>query len=107
MTRILDIAFKDLTRSFRSMFAMGMMVIAPLMLTGLIYFAFGGMSGGDVSMNAIRVGVVNPRLSALGDGRVRATFRQEYESDSFSDTVTKVLELRNENGWKVVREYTR
>ena len=57
--KILDIAFKDLTRSFRSMFAIGMMVIAPLMLTGLIYFAFGGMSGGDVSMTAIRVGVVN------------------------------------------------
>lgn len=55
----------------------------------------------------IRVGVVNPRLSALGDGRVRATFRQEYESDSFSDTVTKVLELRNDGGWKILREYTR
>lgn len=57
--KILDIAFKDLTRSFRSMFAIGMMVIAPLLLTGLIYFAFGGMSGGDVSMTAIKVGVVN------------------------------------------------
>ena len=57
--KILDIAFKDLTRSFRSMFAIGMMVIAPLMLTGLIYFAFGGMSSGDVSMTAIKVGVVN------------------------------------------------
>ena len=41
--KILDIAFKDLTRSFRSAFAIGMMVVAPLMLTGLIYFAFGGM----------------------------------------------------------------
>jgi ABC-2 type transport system permease protein len=57
--KILDIAFKDLTRSFRSAFAIGMMVIAPLLLTGLIYFAFGGMSGGDVSMTAIKVGVVN------------------------------------------------
>src|SRR6266511_894344 len=57
--KILDIALKDLTRSFRSAFAIGMMVIAPLMLTGLIYFAFGGMSGGDVSMTAIKVGVVN------------------------------------------------
>lgn len=55
----------------------------------------------------IRVGVVNPKLSALGDGRVRVTFRQEYESDSFSDSVTKVLELRDEKGWKIVREYTR
>ena len=57
--KILDIAFKDLTRSFRSAFAIGMMVIAPLMLTGLIYFAFGSMSSGDVSMTAITVGVVN------------------------------------------------
>lgn len=55
----------------------------------------------------IRVGVVNPKMSALGDGRVRVTFRQEYESDSFSDSVTKVLELRDDNGWKIVREYTR
>jgi ABC-2 type transport system permease protein len=57
--KILDIAFKDMTRSFRSVFAIGMMVIAPLLLTGLIYFAFGGMSSGDVSMTAIKVGVVN------------------------------------------------
>ena len=57
--KILDIAFKDMTRSFRSVFAIGMMVVAPLLLTGLIYFAFGGMSSGDVGMNTIKVGVVN------------------------------------------------
>jgi len=57
--KILDIAFKDMTRSFRSVFAIGMMVVAPMLLTGLIYFAFGGMSSGDVSMTAIKVGVVN------------------------------------------------
>jgi len=55
----------------------------------------------------IQVGVVNPRASALGDGRVRVIFKQEYESDSFSDTVTKVLEMRNDGGWKILREYTR
>ncbi len=82
--KILDIAFKDLTRSFRSAFAIGMMVVAPLMLTGLIYFAFGGMSSGDVSMTAIQVGVVNAdRLSAdsvldapIGDN-IRAMFFDE------------------------------
>src|SRR5215204_7100152 len=57
--KILDIAFKDLTRSFRSAFAIGMMVVAPLMWTGVICFAFGSMSSGDVSMTAIKVGVVN------------------------------------------------
>ncbi|RPI80507.1 MAG: ABC transporter permease [Chloroflexi bacterium] len=57
--KILDIALNDLTRSFRSAFAIGMMVVAPLLLTGLIYFAFGSMTGGDVSMTEIKVGVVN------------------------------------------------
>ncbi|HEY5729318.1 MAG TPA: ABC transporter permease [Anaerolineales bacterium] len=57
--KILDVAFKDLKLSFRSVFAIGMMVLAPLLLTGLIYFAFGGSSGGDVSTISISVGVVN------------------------------------------------
>lgn len=82
--KILDIAFKDLTHSFRSAFAVGMMVVAPLMLTGLIYFAFGSMSSGDVSMTAIKVGVVNAdRLPAdsvleapIGDN-IRSMFFDE------------------------------
>lgn len=57
--KIIDIALKDLLRSMRSAFTIGMSVVAPLMLTGLIYFAFGSMKGGDVSMTAIKVGVVN------------------------------------------------
>ena len=42
-----DIAFKDLLRSFRSLFAVGMMVVVPLMITGLIYFAFSGLMSGS------------------------------------------------------------
>ena len=57
--QILDIAFKDLTRSTRSLFLIGMALAAPLLVTGLIYFAFGNITSGDVSMTAIRVGVVN------------------------------------------------
>src|SRR5512136_2832208 len=57
--KILDIALKDLTRSFRSLFAIGMMVVAPLLLTGLIYFAFGGFSKGSANVPAVKVGVVN------------------------------------------------
>src|SRR5574339_961724 len=79
--KILDIAFKDLTRSFRSAFAVGMMVVAPLMLTGLIYFAFGGGSSDSPSMPAIKVGFVNldvlpaeaPIEAPLGDN-IRAMF---------------------------------
>lgn len=57
--------------------------------------------------NKIKVKVSNPQFTALEGGRVRATFVQEYESDDFSDQVTKVLELREQAGWKIVREYTR
>jgi ABC-2 type transport system permease protein len=49
--KILDIALKDLLRSFRSVFAVGMMLVAPLLITGLIYFAFGGLSAGTGSFN--------------------------------------------------------
>ncbi len=55
----------------------------------------------------IQVNVVGPQFVGLADGRVRITFRQEYESDSFSDQVTKVIEMRDAQGWKILREYTR
>lgn len=89
--KILDIAFKDLTRSFRSVFAVGMMVVAPLLLTGLIYFAFGGMSGGDVSMTAIKVGVVNqdvlPADSVL-DAPIGDNIRSMFFDDSVKSWIT-------------------
>jgi len=89
--KILDIAFKDLTRSFRSAFAIGMMVVAPLMLTGLIYFAFGGMSSGDVSMTAIKVGVVNAdQLPA--DSVIDAPIGDNIRSMFFDDSVKSWIE---------------
>lgn len=59
MINILDIAFKDLTRSFRSAFAVGMAVLTPLLLVGLIYFAISGASGGSPDLPAVKLGVVN------------------------------------------------
>lgn len=57
--KILDIAFKDLTRSFRSAFAVGMMLVVPLLIAGLLYFAFGNTSSGNSTPPAVKVGVVN------------------------------------------------
>jgi ABC-2 type transport system permease protein len=58
--KIIDIALKDLLRSFRSLFAVGMVLAAPLLITGLIYFAFGGLSsGGDQQFPPFKVVVVN------------------------------------------------
>lgn len=56
----------------------------------------------------ISVKVVEPQWAAVGPDRLRFSFRQDYESDAFSDSVGKVLELSRQNGgWKIVREYTR
>jgi len=56
----------------------------------------------------INVKAVNPQVTSLGADRLRVSFRQEYESDAFSDSVNKILELKSEDGgWKIVREYTR
>jgi linearmycin/streptolysin S transport system permease protein len=84
--KIFDIAFKDMTRSFRSAFAIGMMVIAPLMLTGLIYFAFGGASSNSPSMPAVKVGVVN--LDVLpADAPLDAPLGDNIRSMFFDDSV--------------------
>ncbi len=45
--KVFNIAVKDLLRSFRSSFLLGMMFVVPLLLTGLIYFAFGNMTSGQ------------------------------------------------------------
>lgn len=56
----------------------------------------------------ITVQVINPKASDIEDGAVRVSFNQAYASDSFSDNVSKVLELIPLDGsWKIVREYTR
>jgi ABC-2 type transport system permease protein len=82
--KILDIAIKDLVRSTRSLFLIGMAFAAPLLLTALIYFAFGSIAGGDLSMPNISVGVVDmdmlpadaPLVSSLGEN-IRSMFFDE------------------------------
>ncbi|TXH06055.1 MAG: tetratricopeptide repeat protein [Nevskiaceae bacterium] len=56
----------------------------------------------------IQVDVQNVQTARTAPDRVRASFLQVYESDSFSDSVNKVLDFKLVNGaWKIVREYTR
>jgi uncharacterized phage infection (PIP) family protein YhgE len=57
--KILDIALKDFVRSLRSRFAIGMMIFAPLVITGLIFLAFGGSTQGTPDLPALQLGVVN------------------------------------------------
>ncbi|HZU87413.1 MAG TPA: ABC-2 transporter permease [Anaerolineaceae bacterium] len=62
MYKILTIAIKDMLRSFRSLFAVGMMFVAPMLITGLIYLAFGSLSQGGsqpAEMQTLKVGIIN------------------------------------------------
>ena len=58
--KVLDIALKDMLRSFRSGFVVVMVFVAPLLITGIMYFAFGGLEGnGGFELPLTRVQVVN------------------------------------------------
>jgi ABC-2 type transport system permease protein len=57
----LDIAIKDLVTATRSLFALGMMVVVPLLITGMLYLAFGNLlsGSGPASLPELRVAVAN------------------------------------------------
>ena len=57
--KIIHIAIKDLVRSSRSFFLLGMTLAAPLLITLLIYFAFGNITSGDLTLQTIRIGILN------------------------------------------------
>jgi ABC-2 type transport system permease protein len=61
MMTILNVAWKDLVRSARSVFILVFALVLPLLTTGVFFAAFGGVSAGDesTSIAAPRVMVVN------------------------------------------------
>jgi ABC-2 type transport system permease protein len=86
MMKIIDIALKDLVRSIRNFFLVGMAFAAPLLLTGLIYFAFGSLLSGNVSQLEVKVGVVNlDKLPA--DSPLEAPIGKNIRDMFFDDSV--------------------
>ncbi len=80
--KTLDIALKDLAHTFKSVFALVMMVGAPLLLSGLMFFAFGGMTGGKdgFTLPVTRVVVANldqPRQQGAAAGELLVGFLQD------------------------------
>jgi hypothetical protein len=82
--KIIDIALKDLKHIFLSVFSLVMMFGAPLLITGLLYFAFGGLSGGKggFAMPVIKVQVANldqPDIETSGfaAGQMLISFLQD------------------------------
>jgi ABC-2 type transport system permease protein len=89
--KALDIALKDMLRLFKTPFALIMMFGAPLLITGLLYFAFGSMaSGGDLDLQAVRVQVANldqpgTQSSGLAVGEMLVDFLQSEDLGDLLD----------------------
>lgn len=66
--KILEIALKDLKRTFQSVFSLVMMFGAPLLITGLLYFAFGSIVSGEDSFDLPVTKVVVANLDAPSGG---------------------------------------
>ena len=90
---IIDVAVKDLKRVFRSVFALIMMFGAPLLIAGLLYFAFGGLASGSGSFTLARTRVIianldqiSPSASSFKAGDMLIKFLQ-------NEDLTDILEL--------------
>ena len=58
--KALDIALQDMTRSFRSFFAVIFMFVVPLLVTGMFYFMFGNIAdSGEFSLPKTKVIITN------------------------------------------------
>jgi ABC-2 type transport system permease protein len=74
--KILDIALKDMTRSFRSYFALMFMFGVPLLMGGMFYLMFGsrGSANDAYSVSATKVIVANLDRGGSGFDAVKAQF---------------------------------
>jgi ABC-2 type transport system permease protein len=91
--KVFDIAIKDLTRSFRSAFAVIFMFGVPLLVTGMFYFMFGNVSeNGGFALPRTKVIIANmdqggPRFQVnpknIPGGR---------QADTMGDLIVSILE---------------
>jgi ABC-2 type transport system permease protein len=94
MMRAFDVAFKDLKSTLRTPMALVFMFVAPLFITGLLYFAFGGFGGGgqEPALPEISAVVVNldqppPAAGDLAVGEMLVEFLQSKELASIQVSV--------------------
>ena len=90
--KALDIALKDLTRSFRSTFAVVFMFGIPLLVTGLFYFMFGNMAGNG-GFDLPRTQVIVADLDA-GGPRIQVNPRNipgGKEAKTMGDLIVSIL----------------
>lgn len=92
--KILDIALKDLTRSFRSVFAVLFMFIIPLVVTGMFYVMFGGMADSETGFSLPQTNVVIANLDEGGSGfdMAMSQFPADANIQSMGDMIVYTLQ---------------
>jgi ABC-2 type transport system permease protein len=91
--KALDIALKDLTRSFRSAFAVVFMFGVPLLVTGMFYFMFGNVSENG-GFDLPRTEVIIANLDA-GGPRFQVNPKNipgGKQADTMGDLIVSILE---------------
>ncbi|HEX7620960.1 MAG TPA: ABC transporter permease [Anaerolineales bacterium] len=92
--KILDIALKDMTRSFRSAFALVFMFGVPLLMTGMFYLMFGGSTNSDRGFSVPVTKVVVANLDAGGPAfeASKAQFPGGLQAHSLGDLILATLQ---------------
>jgi len=95
--KILDIALKDMTRSFRSMFALIFMFVIPLLVPVMFYFMFGNIARNDQAFElpVTTVVIVNLDQGSPEFQQAMANFPGGMQADSLGGLVVSVLESQD------------
>jgi ABC-2 type transport system permease protein len=101
-----DIAIKDMTRSFRSAFALVFMFGVPLLMTGMFYLMFGGSGNNShgFTIPVTKVVVANLDQGGAGFSGVRAQVPGGAQANSMGDVILSHLQ---EKSFAKVMEVTR
>jgi ABC-2 type transport system permease protein len=91
--KLLDIALKDMTRSFRSYFALMFMFGVPLLMGGMFYLMYSGRGNeSGFSIPATKVAVANLDAGSPGFDAVRAQFPAGTDAGSLGEWLLAALQ---------------
>ncbi|MFZ6026611.1 MAG: ABC transporter permease [Chloroflexota bacterium] len=95
--KLIDIAFKDMTQAFRSVFALVFMFALPLLVTGMFYFMLGSMKTDDGGYKPPRTKIVVVNLDE-GSPQFQsgmAGMPADMQADSLGGLVVTALQDEN------------
>lgn len=92
--KVFDIAIKDMTRSFRSAFALVFMFGVPLIMTGMFYLMFGKSSSGSQGFSVPVTNVVIANLDAGGSAfdAIKSQLPGGLQANSMGDIILATLQ---------------